>query len=74
MTAKKPWAGRFAGSTDAAVEAFTQSLSFDVRLYRYDIRRSIAHCRMLGKQKIIADREARSIIRGRSIRSVQRTS
>ena len=31
------WGGRFSEATDAFVEAFTASVSFDQRLYRHDI-------------------------------------
>ena len=62
--AKKLWAGRFKDQTDAAVDAFTSSLSFDQRLYRYDIQGSIAHCRMLARQRIISRSDARQIIAG----------
>ena len=48
----KPWAGRFTAPTDAFVEEFTASITFDQRLYRYDIEGSIAHARMLAKQSI----------------------
>ncbi|MCZ6457728.1 MAG: argininosuccinate lyase, partial [Gammaproteobacteria bacterium] len=43
----KPWGGRFAEATDAFVETFTASISFDRRLYGYDIQGSIAHANML---------------------------
>ncbi|RJR42686.1 MAG: argininosuccinate lyase [Deltaproteobacteria bacterium] len=62
--AKKPWGGRFQGSTEAEVEAFTSSLDFDRRLYRQDIAGSQAHARMLAKQGIIAPEEAAAIVRG----------
>ena len=64
MGTKKPWSGRFEEATDALVESFTASLQFDHVLYQYDIRGSIAHCRMLKKQKIIAAAEANKIIAG----------
>jgi len=60
----KPWDGRFAEKTDAAVEAFTSSIDFDKRLYQYDIDGSIAHCKMLAKASIITDEEAASLIDG----------
>jgi argininosuccinate lyase len=63
MGAKKPWSGRLASRTDTVVEEFTASISFDHVLYKYDIRGSIAHCRMLSKQKIIPLKEARKIIK-----------
>ncbi len=61
---EKPWDGRFAEKTDAAVEAFTSSIDFDKRLYQYDIDGSIAHCKMLAKAAIITDDEATSLIEG----------
>ncbi len=61
---KKPWAGRFAGKTSKIVEAFTESISFDKRLWRYDIEGSIAHARMLGRQGIIPHKDSAKIISG----------
>ncbi len=60
----KPWAGRFTQPTDKFVEEFTASISFDQRLYRYDIRGSIAHARMLARQGIISQDEAERIVFG----------
>jgi len=60
----KLWGGRFAGQTAASVEAFTASIDVDRRLYRHDIRGSIAHAKMLAKQRIIPARDARKIVRG----------
>ena len=61
---KKPWSGRFEKETDKLVEEFTASISFDKRLYKYDIEGSIAHCMMLAKCKIIKNGEAEKIIKG----------
>ncbi|PNU19006.1 argininosuccinate lyase [Geothermobacter hydrogeniphilus] len=61
---EKPWAGRFTQPTDKFVEEFTASISFDQRLYRYDIQGSIAHARMLARQKIISDKDAERIVYG----------
>jgi len=61
---KKPWGGRFHESTDKLVEAFTASIQFDRRLYRYDIEGSIAHARMLSRQKIISKKDEKSIVTG----------
>ena len=61
---RKLWGGRFAGGTAASVEAFTASIDVDARLYRHDIMGSIAHAKMLGKQKIIPRRDAQKIVRG----------
>jgi len=61
---KKPWAGRFVDKTSKTVDSFTESISFDHRLWRYDIEGSIAHAKMLGKQGIISKRETGKIING----------
>ncbi|MDP3940297.1 MAG: argininosuccinate lyase, partial [Deltaproteobacteria bacterium] len=60
MKRKKPWGGRFKMDTDRMVEAFTSSLAFDRNLAGADIRGSIAHARMLAKQKIITAKDARA--------------
>jgi argininosuccinate lyase len=60
----KPWAGRFNAPTDAFVEAFTASVGFDQRLYRYDIQGSIAHATMLGRQGILTEGDRDAIIAG----------
>jgi argininosuccinate lyase len=61
---KKLWGGRFISPTAASVEAFTASIDVDARLYRHDIRGSIAHAKMLAKQRIIPASDARKIVRG----------
>jgi argininosuccinate lyase len=60
---KKLWGGRFREPTDKMVEAFTASIGFDRRLYRYDIEGSIAHAKMLAKQGIITKKDEKAIIR-----------
>ena len=60
----KPWAGRFNEPTDAFVEAFTASVDFDQRLYRYDIQGSIAHATMLARQGILTQQERDAIVTG----------
>ena len=60
----KPWGGRFTESTDAFVEAFTASVTFDQRLYPYDIAGSIAHARMLRKVGVLTDNELEAIVNG----------
>ncbi len=50
----KLWGGRFEKATDKKVDDFNSSIRFDQRLYRQDIKGSIAHARMLGKQGIIS--------------------
>ena len=64
MAKEKPWGGRFTQSTDAAVEAFTASVSFDRRLYLYDIMGSIAHAQMLAKVGVLAKKECAAIVKG----------
>ena len=64
MSQDKLWGGRFNQPTNKFVEEFTASINFDQRMYRYDIQGSIAHCKMLAKQSIIADPEAATIIAG----------
>ncbi len=60
----KPRGGRFTESTDSFVEAFTASIGFDQRLYRYDIAGSIAHARMLNHTDILTDDECKKIVEG----------
>ena len=60
----KLWGGRFTQPTDKFVEEFTASIQFDKRLYHQDIRGSIAHARMLGKQGIIPMKDVEDIIHG----------
>ncbi|MGR3310298.1 MAG: argininosuccinate lyase [Candidatus Brocadiales bacterium] len=64
MTKKKPWEGRFTKPTSADVEAFTESVSFDWQLYKYDIEGSIAHVAMLAKCGLITNTERNKIIKG----------
>jgi argininosuccinate lyase len=58
---QKTWGGRFTGDTDARVEAFTESISYDRRLYRHDILASQAHARMLAEVGLLTPEEARQI-------------
>jgi len=64
MPEEKPWSGRFARPTDAAVEAFTASIDVDRRLYAYDIAGSIAHARMLAHVKVLSEKECDAIVQG----------
>jgi argininosuccinate lyase len=61
---KKLWGGRFKEKTSKAAESFTESISFDYRLWKYDIEGSIAHAKMLGKQGIIPPEDSKKIIKG----------
>lgn len=60
----KMWAGRFGKETDAEVNDFNSSISFDCRLYKEDITGSMAHAAMLGSQGIIEKEESEKIIEG----------
>jgi argininosuccinate lyase len=66
----KTWGGRFAKKTHPLVDLYTASLDVDSALYREDIRASIAHARMLAKQRIIPRADANAIARG--LREIER--
>lgn len=60
----KLWGGRFTKETDQLVHNFNESLSFDQKFYRQDIRGSIAHVKMLAKQGILSEQDRDNIIKG----------
>ncbi|SFH03859.1 argininosuccinate lyase [Desulfotomaculum arcticum] len=60
----KLWGGRFQKETDSLVDDFHSSISFDSRLYKYDITGSIAHAAMLARVGIISLEESETITRG----------
>ncbi len=62
----KLWQGRLDGNVDTVTDKLNRSIAFDQRLYPHDIRASIAHAEMLGKQGIISVMEAREIVSGLS--------
>ncbi len=64
------WGGRFATGPTDAVRQFTESVSFDWRLYRQDIAGSIAHAQGLAKAGLITKAEAGKIARG--LETIQR--
>ncbi len=57
----KLWGGRFTKKTDSFTDHFHSSISFDKRLYKQDIKGSIAHVKMLSKQEIIPKEDAELI-------------
>lgn len=61
---KKMWGGRFQQSTDELVEQFSESISFDARLYEHDIRGSIAHATMLAAVDMLNKEERDDIVIG----------
>ena len=60
----KLWGGRFAEGTDALVEQFNASVTFDQRLAEQDIRGSLAHVQMLSAQGILTAEETAQIASG----------
>jgi len=62
--AEKIWGGRFKESINELFDSFNASISFDRRLYPQDIQGSMAHVKMLAKQKIISLEDASKIIDG----------
>lgn len=64
MSGKKMWGGRFRAATDSSVEDYTQSVSFDRRLYAEDIVGSKAHARMLARQGLLTAEEAETLVSG----------
>ena len=58
------WAGRFSEPMSDLVKRYTASVDFDKRMWRQDIRGSLAHARMLAKQAIISAEDLADIQRG----------
>src|SRR5438128_7924161 len=56
--------GRFAGGSGADAAHFSQSISFDWRLWRHDILGSIAHATMLKKIGVLTKEEQMAIVKG----------
>lgn len=57
----KMWAGRFKKEEDKRVNDFNSSISFDMRMYKQDIKGSCAHAEMLGKCGIIPQDDVKKI-------------
>lgn len=55
------WGGRFTKETDQLVYNFNASITFDQKFYKEDIKGSIAHVTMLGKQGVLTNEEAQKI-------------
>ena len=60
----KMWAGRSSKEVDSRVNDFNSSIKFDSRMYRQDIKGSMAHAEMLGDCGIIEKSESEKIIEG----------
>lgn len=60
----KLWGGRFEKDTAQEVEDFSRSIQTDAKMWASDIKASIAHARMLGRQGIIPQADSEKIIQG----------
>jgi argininosuccinate lyase len=58
------WAGRFSEPMSELVKRYTASVAFDQRMWRQDIRASLAHATMLAHQEIISKSDLADIERG----------
>lgn len=58
----KMWEGRTSGVTNKLADDFNSSISFDSKMYKQDIKGSMAHAAMLAAQKIITNEDAEKII------------
>lgn len=61
---KKLWGGRFSQESSKLLEEFNASIGFDKKLYKFDIKGSIAHAKMLAKQGILSSCECDKICKG----------
>jgi argininosuccinate lyase len=60
----KLWGGRFKKDLDKLMEDFNSSISFDIRLLKYDIMGSIAHAKGLYKAGVLTEEELNLIEKG----------
>ena len=56
--------GRFSSGPAAEVAQFTESISFDWRLWQHDLLGSMAHAEMLRKIGVLTKNESTAIVRG----------
>ncbi len=63
-SANPMWGGQFSHAPDALLAKINASVSFDKQLYRQDIQGSVAHAKMLAKQKIISEADSKAIVQG----------
>jgi argininosuccinate lyase len=64
MAKDKLWGGRFDESSSEITERLSSSIDYDKRLYRQDIRGSIAHAKMLSRAEIISKEDFEKIEKG----------
>ena len=60
----KLWGGRFENGVNSLVNDFNSSIRVDSRMYKEDIKGSIAHVKMLGAQNIIPINDSKKIVAG----------
>ena len=58
------WGGRYTSGPAEIMQEINASINFDKRLFEQDIEGSIAHCKMLVDQKILASKDGNAIIKG----------
>jgi argininosuccinate lyase len=63
-SANPMWGGRFGVAPDAIMQKINASIDVDRRLYAEDIAGSIAHARMLARQKILSAKDVAAIVEG----------
>ncbi|MBQ9086238.1 MAG: argininosuccinate lyase [Clostridia bacterium] len=61
---EKMWAGRFAKALDSKADDFNSSIRFDCKMYKQDIKGSIAHAQMLAAQGILSLEDCEQIVLG----------
>ena len=61
---EKMWAGRFSKALNKEADDFNSSIHFDCKMYKQDIRGSMAHAAMLAACNIISENESLQIIDG----------
>ena len=71
MTDKALWGGRFQEAIADIAHRFSSSIAVDSKLWREDIRGSIAHAKMLGATGIIAPKEAKAIVEALGVIAVE---
>ena len=58
------WDGRFEKKIDSRTNDFNSSIKFDHKMYKHDIKGSMAHAKMLSKQGIIGEDDKERILKG----------
>jgi argininosuccinate lyase len=61
---KKTWSGRFKKPLDKDVDIFNASISFDKKLFKYDVKACEVHAKALFKARVITETECTKIVSG----------